>query len=1102
METVPRSCPDPEALAAWLDQGVDAAEGEQIEAHLATCDDCRLVIARVLETQSAVRETRAAGTVASVTAPMRVARFPRKRIVWGGASVLAAAAVMMLSLDTPLRWPWSASGTASKLADLAAAVGDERTVEARLTGGFSYGPLHAAVRSGGGSAALDNWMLFAAAGKIREDAAREPTAANLHALGVAYLVLGEADAAVRAFEDAIAEAPEHARYHSDLAAAYLARARQLDYPDDFPRAIDAAERALKADDALLEARFNRALALEALFLNDQARAAWDDYLSRDASSGWASEARAHWQKLQPAPSPGDLGRNNSPPPIDETSVEAALDWLLRQGLPQWAEAVLANDIDRAAREHLRLTEYATRITDLSGDRFALALLEEGGQPRRERAQALRGVAAALAAHAANDTSAADAAFATACVDADPPIAVLCDANRGALDVLQRRDADAERRASTAMRIATDRQWIYPANLAKLLAGYRMLFKGNYAAAVAPYAEAFDGFHDAKYLGAACNLALQLADLADVVGLSDDGWRWRRRALELAARSGAPSCVYLTRLQSADALVEQHLVAAASIIVRGLDSAAIPHLSDLRRAALGVVKGRIALAADERARLRDTLELALTMVEQSADFRARRLAPDLLVLQGKLQHREGQLDSAQQALTRAIESMGPERIANRAAALLARARVAADQLENHAGAERDVRHALQLLESRLANAPVQPLRLEEASLVFQTLASMVTSRDALKGSRGLWLVERMRQVLNGAPAFGSLTEAALDTEATRLPPDSVVVSYLLASNSIIAWVGTSTGWQFVERSVRAEDITRLLNTLTVQIQRNPARDDLWRPTLSELHELLVRGLPGVVGAREIIVIPDGLLNRVPFSALFDTQSNQYLFERAAVRVSPNLAFAIHHAARAQAPTSAAVVGDPRLSGAAAGRFRPLPRVRAEALGVASLYRKATVILGDDATKSRVLAALNQADVVHYAGHAIAMADRQGARLLLTGDVSDPLTGLAPGDLVGHLTRPVRVVLAACETGATSTDRAAGLSSLSTALLRAGAVSVVATLWPVDDSASEMFFSNIHRALAAGQRTATAVARAQLACRADAACRRAAGVWIGTQVYGSN
>src|SRR5262245_29333627 len=213
MEIVEGSCPDPEALAAWLDRGVDAAERAQIEAHLAACEDCRFVVAGVLETQSAVPEARPVATVAGATSSARVVPFPPRKAMWGTVSVLAAAAVLMLAVDVPLRW-WPAGGGAdSKLADLAAAVRDERTVEARLTGGFSHGPMRAAKRSGGSSAASDNWSLLATAGKIREEATSDPTSDNLHALGLAHLLLGEHDAAVRALEDAVTQSPSQAKYH-------------------------------------------------------------------------------------------------------------------------------------------------------------------------------------------------------------------------------------------------------------------------------------------------------------------------------------------------------------------------------------------------------------------------------------------------------------------------------------------------------------------------------------------------------------------------------------------------------------------------------------------------------------------------------------------------------------------------------------------------------------------------------------------------------------------------------------------------------------------------------------------------------------------------
>ena len=58
-----------------------------------------------------------------------------------------------------------------------------------------------------------------------------------------------------------------------------------------------ADRALSVDASYPAALFNRALILEHLGLNAEARKAWDRYLSVDASSPWANEARQHLRRL-------------------------------------------------------------------------------------------------------------------------------------------------------------------------------------------------------------------------------------------------------------------------------------------------------------------------------------------------------------------------------------------------------------------------------------------------------------------------------------------------------------------------------------------------------------------------------------------------------------------------------------------------------------------------------------------------------------------------------------------------------------------------------------------------------------------------------------
>ena len=115
------------------------------------------------------------------------------------------------------------------------------------------------------------------------------------------LINGEANAAVAAFEQASRMQPDNARILNDLGAAYLVRATVTTDQDDRSKALAAVNRALNADRSLAEAWFNRADALERLGLAQEAREAWQAYLTIDDRSGWFDEARTHLRALDKEP---------------------------------------------------------------------------------------------------------------------------------------------------------------------------------------------------------------------------------------------------------------------------------------------------------------------------------------------------------------------------------------------------------------------------------------------------------------------------------------------------------------------------------------------------------------------------------------------------------------------------------------------------------------------------------------------------------------------------------------------------------------------------------------------------------------------------------
>jgi tetratricopeptide (TPR) repeat protein len=295
-------CPDLETLAAFLDGRLSQADRERVAGHVSECETCYFVFAEA-------SQIRPPAKISWRAAFERLRRWMSVPVVVWSSSGAALATATLLWFATGPGWLLR-SVPSSELVALVAAVGTDRTIEPRLTGGFQYGPMHGTVRGGESSPASPDVRIAAA--RIEKEAARGGNAQVLRALGIASLVTGDVKRGVSSLEDAARSAPDAASL-SDLAAAYLVRGSRSGDAQDFARALDAADRAIALDARLLEAKFNRACALEHLSRVDAARRAWEDYLQADATSGWAEEARARLHELSTSAQPQRTGGTSSSP---------------------------------------------------------------------------------------------------------------------------------------------------------------------------------------------------------------------------------------------------------------------------------------------------------------------------------------------------------------------------------------------------------------------------------------------------------------------------------------------------------------------------------------------------------------------------------------------------------------------------------------------------------------------------------------------------------------------------------------------------------------------------------------------------------------------
>ncbi len=121
-----------------------------------------------------------------------------------------------------------------------------------------------------------------------------PTSSDLHDRALCALAGKNIDAAAADLEEAVHLAPGNATLLSDLSALYGERAAVEDHPEDYAAALEMAERAVAIAPKLPEAVFNRATALEHLFLYSEARVSWQRYLEIDGKSRWTEEVQLHF----------------------------------------------------------------------------------------------------------------------------------------------------------------------------------------------------------------------------------------------------------------------------------------------------------------------------------------------------------------------------------------------------------------------------------------------------------------------------------------------------------------------------------------------------------------------------------------------------------------------------------------------------------------------------------------------------------------------------------------------------------------------------------------------------------------------------------------
>lgn len=343
-----------------------------------------------------------------------------------------------------------------------------------------------------------------------------------------------------------------------------------------------------------------------------------------------------------------------------------------------------------------------------------------------------------------------------------------------------------------------------------------------------------------------------------------------------------------------------------------------------------------------------------------------------------------------------------------------------------------------------------------------------------------IVETYRQA-ELASVYGDECVPARDPIGpTDLRDDEVVLYPVLLENRVelLYAVNDGQGYRPAQADVAASraSVTALADELYVSVYQR-GRGDAWVRPAQELYDLLIAPIEHRLThadgqPRTLIIVPDGPLRSVPFAALRD-RNGRHLVERAPVAVAPALAYA-------QPARTDARSGRPRVVAASlsqrVGDFPALDSARGEAQAAAAFGNTRSVNL-NNFTANQLQQEVERApvDILHLATHA-SFGGRSDQSFILS---ADGMIGLAS---LREMIQQSRVrgdeldllVLSACET-ARGDD--AAMMGLAGSAVQSGAVSALASLWPVDDRSTERLMSAFYAAYATSSK-AEALRQAQL------------------------
>ncbi|MBV9211679.1 MAG: CHAT domain-containing protein [Acidobacteria bacterium] len=985
------------------------------------------------------------------------------------------------------------------LAELRGIYKQGRPTETRISE-FDYAPL--AELRGAAVESKEQSRLRLIELRLIENREKTPNAQTFHALGVFHLTQGKFADAIKEFESALKFDDKSARIHNDLGAAHFELAKTVPQEkrlEELAQSFEEFTRATELDGNLLEALFNKSLALQEMKnVPGRAKESWKLYLQKDSSSPWAEEARRNLSRLEGAQS---LFKKNeevledflnalrlqddaraqkihdeTKGMLNDTCVPLQLSqrYLLakKRGDEAQAQESLAGmafigSYERERRDDFFFSELASFYAHAGAEKFerllqAKEILTRWHHPADgDFAKAIsqfeksRDIFASL-----GDKAEADIAEVWA-VQYLPDVssvsegqqraeAMIADASGRKFKVLlptayywlgdcyykQSRFSQMTRNYKEALRLAEAGGNAFEIqHVQEALASYYANL-GELEPALAYASQMLPG-RELYYQNASQSWREKgtLADLFLNLKLFSTSMSFSTEALEIA-RKDMPD----------DGRVNSNLTNVVNAaLAKGDLQDALKYADESKQLALSRGEGAentrtnaevYLLLAEVKSRMKNCAE-ALTDYDKALELYAR--LPEMTV--GSYELHKGKLFCFQE---------------------LGRQEDFSDELKTVLSLSEQYRAAIREDDSR------QAFFANEQEVFDAATAHAIKEHDS-EGAYAFAEESRARSLLEFVESDKSISELekefptvarslALSEIRARLPEQLQLVQYAMLPDRLAIWIVSKTRFEFVEKQIAAAELERKIDDYQAFVTGKLAGQET-KQAAQELYQLLIP--PGLDSSKQLCLIPDKSLHGLAFASLI-SPGGKYLLEDYALFYAPSasvLALATENAGRKEQVREESLlsIGNPDFDREENPNLADLRSAEDEAKAVAAGYGHKLELFGGEATKEKFLESFTKVEVIHFAGHFVSNRQSPGNSKLLFagGDLRSKELGAY------KLSQAKLVVLSACETAFERYDKSEGAIGAARTFLALGSPVVLASGWQVDSEPTKVLMIAFHR-----------------------------------------